>query len=51
VIGGFIVGLTGAYSQQYVSFEFARVAVYLVMLAVLVVRPSGLFGTKEVQRV
>lgn len=51
VVGGFIVGLTGAYAQQYLSFEFARVAVYLVMLAVLVSRPSGLFGTKEVQRV
>lgn len=51
VLGGFIVGLTGAYTQQYISFEFAKVAVYLVMLAVLVVRPSGLFGTKEIQRV
>ncbi|AKU17071.1 branched-chain amino acid ABC transporter permease [Luteipulveratus mongoliensis] len=51
VAGGLIVGLTDALASQYVSLEFAKVAVYLVMLAVLVVRPSGLFGRVEQLRV
>ena len=51
VVGGIIVGLTEALSVQYISFEFSKSAVFLVMLVVLVVRPSGLFGTKELSRV
>ena len=51
IVGGAIVGLTEALSAQYISFEFSKVAVYFVMLAVLIVRPSGLFGTVERSRV
>jgi branched-chain amino acid transport system permease protein len=51
VVGGLIVGLTEALSAQYISFEFSKSAVFLVMLIVLVLRPSGLFGTKELSRV
>ena len=51
VVGGIIVGLTEALSAQYISFDFSKSAVFLVMLVVLVVRPSGLFGTKELTRV
>lgn len=51
VVGGIIVGLTEALSAQYISFEFSKSAVFLVMLLVLVIRPSGLFGTKELTRV
>lgn len=51
ILGGAIVGLTEALSAQYISFEFSKVAVYFVMLAVLIVRPSGLFGTRERTRV
>lgn len=51
VVGGIVVGLTQALSEVYVSIPFSKVAVFLVMLAVLVVRPSGLFGTREITRV
>ncbi|MFR9801530.1 branched-chain amino acid ABC transporter permease [Pseudonocardia sp. RS010] len=51
VVGGLIVGLTEALSAQYVSFEFSKSAVFLVMLLVLVIKPSGLFGTRELSRV
>ena len=51
VVGGAIVGLTEALTAQYVSFDFSKSAVYIVMLVVLVFLPSGLFGTKELQRV
>ena len=51
VVGGLVVGLVEALSAQYVSFDFSKSAVFLVMLVVLVVRPSGLFGTRESTRV
>lgn len=51
IVGGIVVGLTEALSAQYISFEFSKSAVFLVMLLVLVVRPSGLFGTRELSRV
>jgi branched-chain amino acid transport system permease protein len=51
VVGGLVVGLVEALSAQYISFDFSKSAVFLVMLVVLVVRPSGLFGTRESTRV
>ncbi len=51
VVGGLVVGLTEALSAEYISFPFSKSAVFLVMLLVLVIRPSGLFGTKELSRV
>jgi branched-chain amino acid transport system permease protein len=51
VVGGIVVGLTEALTAQYLSFGFSKSAVFLVMLIVLVLRPSGLFGTRELTRV
>ncbi|WP_265443987.1 branched-chain amino acid ABC transporter permease [Flexivirga meconopsidis] len=51
VVGGLLVGLTDSIASQYVDLNFASVAVYLVMLLVLVVRPAGLFGRVEQARV
>lgn len=57
VLGGLIVGivaaLASAYQPVYASWmgsNFANVAPYLVMIIVLLVRPYGIFGTREVQR-
>ncbi len=58
VVGGLVVGLVEAYSAtyqpQYLGFlgsNFSQVMPYVVMLLVLLVRPYGLFGTEEVERV
>lgn len=51
VVGGLVVGIAEALSAQYISFDFSKSAVFLVMLVVLVIRPSGLFGTRESTRV
>ncbi|NHN56907.1 branched-chain amino acid ABC transporter permease [Calidifontibacter sp. DB0510] len=51
VVGGLVVGLANAIAAQYVSLDFANVAVYLVMLVVLLARPAGLFGKVEQLRV
>ncbi len=51
IVGGVAVGLVDALSTYYLSFAFAKSAVFLVMLVVLVARPAGLFGTRETTRV
>jgi branched-chain amino acid transport system permease protein len=51
IVGGVIVGLTEALSGQYISYEVSKVAVYVVMLVVLIIAPSGIFGTRERTRV
>lgn len=58
IYGALIIGvaeaLTSTYQAQYASFlggNFSQVVPYVVMLIVLLVRPYGLFGTREVERV
>lgn len=58
VIGGLLIGvaeaLVGTYQSQYAPWlgdNVALVAPYVLMLAVLLVRPYGIFGTAEVRRV
>ncbi len=57
VIGGLVVGvvasLTAGYQNDllFLGRGLGEVAPYVVMLIVLLVRPSGLFGTKEITRV
>ncbi len=58
VIGGLVVGLVQeivARNQQYfpewVGGNVSTISPYILMLLVLLVRPYGLFGTKEVERV
>jgi branched-chain amino acid transport system permease protein len=57
VVGGLVIGvtqtLTAGYQPQYAAFlgnNFYVVMPYVVMIAILLVRPYGLFGTKEVHR-
>lgn len=58
VVGGLIVGIAMALTKTYqpvyapwLGTNFENVVPYLIMLVVLLVRPYGIFGTREVQRV
>jgi branched-chain amino acid transport system permease protein len=58
VIGGLLVGLTQSLVASYqpdaapwLGANFQVITPYLLMVAVLLFRPYGLFGTPEVQRV
>lgn len=57
VVGGVMIGvaeaLAAGYQDQLVFLGrgFGDVVPYVVMIAVLLVRPSGLFGTRELHRV
>jgi branched-chain amino acid transport system permease protein len=58
VVGGVVIGivqvLTAGYQPDWVPWlgnGFDQVMPYLVMIVILLVRPYGLFGTREVRRV
>jgi len=53
VVGGFIVGIASSVVPQYVpGFEKVPLApAFILILAVLLFRPEGLFGRKQVRRV
>jgi branched-chain amino acid transport system permease protein len=59
VVGGLVIGLTQVLTAGYQSdlgldslgAGFKDVVPYVVMVLILLVRPYGLFGTKEVRRV
>lgn len=57
IAGGLVIGvvqtLTAGYQPQHAAWlgdNFHVVMPYLVMIVILLVRPYGLFGTREVQR-
>jgi branched-chain amino acid transport system permease protein len=58
VVGGVVMGvvetMTSGYSDrlpEFLGHNFHRVTPYVVLVAILLVRPYGLFGTPEVRRV
>jgi len=46
VVAGFVVGMVEAYGQAYFP-AFSQVAIFILMAAVILVRPAGLFGRAE----
>ena len=55
IIGGLIIGvaenLAGFYLEDYLGSGINDVAAYVIVLIVIMIRPYGLFGTKEIERV
>ena len=54
VVGGLIVGVAESLAAGYIDWvgsDFNLGVAFVLILGVLLVRPSGLFGSKEVSRV
>lgn len=51
MVGGFLIGLLEKFGMQYVSTELRDVYVFALLIVVLLVRPSGLFGSTAVEKV
>jgi len=47
IIGGMVLGVIESLSVMFLSSEWKDVTSFLVLIAFLWIRPSGLFGTKE----
>lgn len=51
VIGGIIMGLLETFTGGYISTSLREVVPYIVLVFILLVKPYGLFGLKEIERV
>jgi branched-chain amino acid transport system permease protein len=51
MLGGFTIGLAEAYATGYLSSTFQDAIVFCVLIAVMILRPSGLLGRAAVQKV
>jgi len=50
-LGGLVVGLIESLSQGYIGEGSREIAGFVVIILVLMVRPYGLFGSREIERV
>ena len=50
LVGGLLIGLVEALAGSYLGGEYKLLATFLVLVAILMVRPYGLFGTHEIER-
>ena len=51
IIGGLIIGLLETFTGGYISPGLRDVVPYIVLVVILLVKPYGLFGLKEIERV
>lgn len=51
IIGGIIIGLLETFTGGYLSPSLRDVVPYIVLVLILLIKPYGLFGLKEIERV
>lgn len=50
LVGGILIGLVEAWAGTYLGGEFKLVTTFSLLIAALMIRPYGLFGTIEIER-
>lgn len=50
MLGGFLIGLITALSDQYFAAQWTRAVVFLILVLILVFRPNGLLGVSVTQK-
>lgn len=50
LVAGMFIGLIEAWASGFLGGEYKIVATFLVLIVVLMIRPYGLFGTREIER-
>ena len=51
MLGGLLIGLAEAFITGYVSSTFQDLFVFSILIAILLVRPTGLLGRADIQKV
>ena len=51
VVGGLIIGLTEVYTAAYIGSHYRNIQAFIILILVLFLRPTGLFGAKQVKKV
>lgn len=50
LVGGAVVGLTEAFASRYLGSDFANLSVFVILILILMIKPTGLF-TRSRERV
>ena len=45
IIGGFFIAMAEVMASTYISVGAGQAAVFIVLMAVLAIKPTGIFGT------
>jgi branched-chain amino acid transport system permease protein len=51
MIGGIFIGLCESFSLSYISSQYSDLIVFGILIAVMLMRPTGIFGTPALQKV
>jgi branched-chain amino acid transport system permease protein len=51
VLGGLLIGLAESFITGYISSTYTNLLVFLLLIAVMLVRPTGLLGRAQLQKV
>ncbi len=51
ILGGIIIGLLETFTGGYISTAMREIVPYIVLVIILMVKPYGLFGLVEIERV
>ncbi len=51
MVGGLLIGLTEAYAAGYVGGQWSDLVVFGILILFMLLRPSGLFGSRAIQKV
>lgn len=46
-VGGLIIGLTHTFTASFISPSYADVGMYAILILVMIIRPTGLFGRED----
>ncbi len=51
VLGGFVIGVAESFITGYISSTYTNLLVFGILIVVMLVRPSGLLGRVQLQKV
>jgi branched-chain amino acid transport system permease protein len=51
MLGGLLIGLAEAFSASYISSTFQNLIVFAILIAVMLIRPTGLLGSPVLKKV
>ena len=51
MIGGIVVGILESLGASYVSAAYRNAIAFIVLIVIILIKPSGLLGKKQVEKV
>jgi len=51
MLGGLLIGLAEAFSAAYISSTFQDLIVFMILISVMLFRPTGLLGKADIRKV